>query len=64
MQVLFCLKRKIFLLLQSDLDHNIFKKRFDEHGNPVEIEAKKEGKSNHCYAVNSQYNRPSRDIDI
>lgn len=35
--------RAITFSLQTDLDHNIFKKRFDEHGNPVETEAKKEG---------------------
>lgn len=27
---------------QSDLEHNIFKKRFDEHGKPIETVAKKE----------------------
>jgi len=27
---------------QSDLEHNIFKKRYDEHGKPIETEAKKE----------------------
>ena len=32
-------------MFQSDLEHNIFKKRYTKDGTPVETHAKKEGES-------------------